>query len=562
VIGGIVRASMRFRLLVLAAAAILLIVGTAQVRKAPVDVLPEFTAPVVNIQVESLGLSADEVEQLITVPLEQDILNGVRGARAIRSDSVPGLSHIDLRFDHGENLLEARQLTQERLTQAGVGLPNVSRPAQMLDPISSTGHAMIVGLSTQRLSPIELSVLARWTIRPRLRGLEGVANVAIWGFRDRQLQVLVDPERLKRENLTVQQIMRTTGNSQLVSPLTFLEASTPGTGGFIDGPNQRLSVRHVLPFGTPRDLGDVPVDGRPGLRLGDVARVVEAHQEPLIGDAVVHGGPGLLLVIDKTPGANTLDVTRRVDDALSELQQGMPGVAVDRKVFRPASFIDSAIDNVALILAIAALLVLLALVALLRRWHAVLVSVISIPLALVAALLAVALAPAATAAAATKHHRVPAKCEKRSYRVHHRRRCRRPRSARPAPTSAPVTTLTQPPAAPAVTDPPPADTGPTTPTTSYARLGVSAREFSLTLSRTELASGAAIVELVNYGEDPHDLRIARADGGGTPVDFPETASRERSSRTVTLAPGSYTLLCTLPGHAQAGMRATLTVAGG
>jgi multidrug efflux pump subunit AcrB len=297
---------------------------------------------------------------------------------------------VDLQFNHGENVLEARQLTQERLTQAGVGLPNVSRPAQMLDPVSSTGHVMIVGLSTRRLTPIQLSVLARWTIRPRLRGIDGVANVAIWGFRDRQLQVLVDPEKLRRKGLTVQQIMRTTGNSQLVSPLTFLEASTPGTGGFIDGPNQRLSVRHVLPFGTPRDLGDVPVDGTSGanrVRLGDVAKVVEAHQEPLIGDAVVHGGPGLLLVIDKTPGANTLDVTRRVDHALDELQAGMPGVAVDRQVLRPASFIDKALDNLALMLLIAGALVVVALAALLRRWHAVLVSAVTIPVSFIAALL-------------------------------------------------------------------------------------------------------------------------------------------------------------------------------
>ena len=384
---AIIRSNIRFRLLVLAVAGILVIAGGTQLSKTPVDTLPEFTAPVVKVQIESLGLSADEVEQLITVPLEQDILNGVRGARTIRSDSVPGLSQVDLRFDHGENVLEARQLAQERLTQAGVGLPHVSRPAQMLDPVSSTPHALIVGLSTNKLTPIELSVLARWTIRPRLRGLEGVSNVAIWGFRDRQLQVLVDPERLRAHNLTVQQIMRTTGNSQLVSPLSFLEASTPGTGGFIDGPNQRLSVRHVLPFGKPDDLAQVPIEGTSSLRLGDVAKVVEAHQLPLIGDAVVNGGPGLLLVVDKTPGANTLDVTRRVDAALAELRPGMPGVSVDRSIFRPATFIESAFDNLALILVLAGALVLAALVAFLRRWHAVLVAAVAIPISFVAALL-------------------------------------------------------------------------------------------------------------------------------------------------------------------------------
>jgi Cu/Ag efflux pump CusA len=385
----VIRGSLRFRLLVLAAAAILLIVGTVQVRETPVDVLPEFTAPSVTVQIESLGLSAEEVEQLITVPLEQDILNGVRGARTIRSDSVPGMSQVYLGFDHGENQLEARQLTQERLTQAGVGLPHVSRPAQMLDPVSSTRHVMIVGLSTRKLTPIQLGVLARWTITPRLRGIDGVSNVAIWGFRDRQLQVLVDPQRLRKHGLTVQQIVRTTGNAQLVSPLSFLEASTPGTGGFIDGPNQRLSVRHVLPFGKPSNLAQIPIEGRGGhgLQLGDVAKVVEGHQEPLIGDAVVHGGPGLLLVIDKQPSANTLAVTRRIDDALSELQPGTPGVSYDRKVFRPASYIEDAQANLLLILLAAGALALLALVAFLRRWHAVLIGAVAIPVSFVAALL-------------------------------------------------------------------------------------------------------------------------------------------------------------------------------
>src|SRR4051812_44888445 len=314
---SIVRSSIRLRLLVLAAAATLLILGVTQLQKAPVDTLPEFTAPVVTIQTESLGLSANEVEELITVPMEQDLLNGVKGARTIRSHSVPGLSRIDLIFDQGTDVFEARQLVQERLTQAFV-LPNVSKPPQMLDPVSSTSHAMIIGLSTKKLSPIQLSVLARWTVRPRLLGLSGVANVAIWGFRDRQLQVLVDPARLHKNHLTVSQVVRTTANAQLVSPLSFLEASTPGTGGFIDGPVQRLSVRHVLPLGTPKDLAQVPIEDTGAgkhARLGDVANVVEGHP-PLIGDAVVHGGPGLLLVVDKVPGADTRAVTQRIQTAL------------------------------------------------------------------------------------------------------------------------------------------------------------------------------------------------------------------------------------------------------
>src|SRR3954451_24663154 len=176
---SIIASSVKFRLLVLPLAAALLVVGVIQLQKAPVDVLPEFTLPVVEVQTESLGLSAPEVEQLVTVPMEQDLLNGVMGVDTIRSDSVPGLSDITMVFERGTDIFHARQLVQERLTQAHA-LPNVSKPPQMLQPMSSTSRAMIVGLSSQKLTPIELSVLARWTVKPRLMGLQGVANVAIW----------------------------------------------------------------------------------------------------------------------------------------------------------------------------------------------------------------------------------------------------------------------------------------------------------------------------------------------------------------------------------------------
>ncbi|MDT7571336.1 MAG: hypothetical protein QOE05_1510, partial [Actinomycetota bacterium] len=383
----IVAGSMKFRLLVLPIAAALVVLGVVRLREAPVDVLPEYTKPYVEVQTESLGLSAAEVEQLITVPLEQDLLNGVQGVDTIRSDSVPGLSSVDLIFERGTNILHARQLVQERLTQAHA-LPNVSAPPQMIQPVSSTSRVMMIALSSAKLSPIELSVLARWTLRPRLMGLDGVANVAIWGQRERQLQVQVDPERLAANDVSLSNVIKTAGNAQLVSGLTFLDASTPGTGGFIDGPNQRLGVRHILPFGKPADLAQVPIDrrGGPPLRLGEVGTVVEDHQ-PLIGDAVVNGGPGLMLVVEKLPGANTLAVTHRIEDALRELRPGMAGVRTDSTVFRPATFIESAMDNIGWILIAAGVLALLALVAFFLEWRAVLVCAIVIPTSLIAALL-------------------------------------------------------------------------------------------------------------------------------------------------------------------------------
>jgi Cu/Ag efflux pump CusA len=383
-IRSIVSGALRFRLIVVPLAVVLMVVGISQLRNAPVDVLPEYALPYVEVQTESLGLSAAEVEQLITVPLEQDLLNGVKGVDTIRSDSIEGLSSIVLVFERGTDILRARQLVQERLSQPHA-FPNVSKPPQMLQPVSVANRVMMIGLSTKKLSPLELSVLARWTVKPRLMGIPGVANVAIWGFRDRQLQVQVDPRRLRTEKVSLRQVIETTGNAQLVSPLSFLDASTPGTGGFIDGPNLRLSVRHILPFGRPADLAQVPIEDTKRT-LGDVSTVVEDHQ-PLIGDALVNGGDGLLLVVEKLRGANTLEVTRKLDDAMAELRQGMPGVTVDTSVFRPATFIQRAGDHYTVALLIGAALVVLACVALLNGWAALLIAVLALPLSLVAALL-------------------------------------------------------------------------------------------------------------------------------------------------------------------------------
>src|SRR6188472_166726 len=190
----------RFRLLILAAAAAIIALGFVQLRQAPVDILPEFTPPYAEIQTEALGLSADEVEQLITVPLEADLLNGVEGVEVIRSESLPGLSSIVMVFAPGTDIYRARQLVEERLTQAHA-LPNVSKPPTLLQPLSSANRVLMIGMSTTELTPIEQSVIARWTVRPRLMGVPGVANVAIWGMRDQQLQVQVDPEQLRRSHV-------------------------------------------------------------------------------------------------------------------------------------------------------------------------------------------------------------------------------------------------------------------------------------------------------------------------------------------------------------------------
>ena len=379
----IVESSMRLRFLVITIAVILLAFGLAQLREMPVDVFPEFDPPMVEVQTEALGLSATEVESLITVPMEGNLLNGVAWLDHIYSTSVTGLSSILLIFEPGTDPIRARQMVQERLTQSHA-LPNVSKPPAMIQPLSTTSRVMMVGLSSDTLTPIEMGVLARWTVQPRLMGVPGVANVAIWGQRDRQLQVQVDPAHLKEQGVTLDQVIATTGEALWVSPLSYLESSAPGTAGWIDTPNQRLGIHHLLPISSPDDLAKVPVKGTEGLLLGDVANVVEGHQA-LIGDAMPGNGANLLLVIEKFPGANSLKITQGVEDVLDALGPGLSGVTVDTNVFRPANYLELVIGNLSTALLMSALLLLLVFFAFFFNWRTALISFLAITLSLVAA---------------------------------------------------------------------------------------------------------------------------------------------------------------------------------
>ncbi|KWK70495.1 acriflavin resistance protein [Burkholderia ubonensis] len=387
----IIGSSLQFRFLVLGIAAALVMLGATRLARMPVDVFPEFAPPIVEVQTEASGLSAEEVESLITLNLEE-LLSGVPWLESIRSNSVTGLSSIVLTFKRGTNLMEARQMIQERLTLAYT-LPNVASPPVILQPLSVTSRFMMIGVSSDKIDPTELSLLARWTIKPRLMGVPGVANVAIWGQRLRQLHVQIDPNRLHDARVMQEDIIAAAGDALWVSPLTFLKGSAPGTGGWIDNFNQRLGVQHSMPIETPEDMAKVAVTplhllltGKT-MALGDVAEVTFAHP-PLIGDAVVKNGNGLMLVIEKFPSANTLEVTRGVDRALAELSRGLPGVQIDNNVFRLASYVQDSVSNLTRAMLIGGVLMILVIGACLFDWRGALVSAVSIPLALSAALIA------------------------------------------------------------------------------------------------------------------------------------------------------------------------------
>ncbi len=392
---SIIGSSLRFRFLVLSFAAALVAFGTLQFGKMPVDVFPEFAPPIVEVQTEAIGLSAEEVESMITYSLEE-LLSGVPWIESTRSKSVTGLSSVMLIFKRGTDVLKARQMVQERLALAYT-LPNVASPPVILQPMSATSRFMMVALSADKMDATELSLLARWTIKPKLVGVPGVSNVSVWGQRLRQLHVQFDPNRLRDTKVMQEDIIAATGDALWVSPLTFLKASSPGSGGWIDNSNQRLGVEHAMPIETPEDIAKVAVTsphllmaGR-SMSLGDVTETTFSHA-PVIGDAIVnHGGNGLMLVIEKFPGTNTLEVTKNVEQALNELRRGLPGVQVEANVFRLADYVEDSISNLTRALVIGAALVVLVIAAFLSNWRSTLVGVVSLPISLVAAVLALRL---------------------------------------------------------------------------------------------------------------------------------------------------------------------------
>ena len=389
----LIETSLRLRILVVALAIALIVIGIRSADNVPLDVFPEFAPPVVEIQTEVPGISTEEVESLVTVPIENS-LNGIPYLKTARSKSVLGLSSVRLIFVEGTDLLTARQLVQERLATVATTLPAIARPPNILPPLSSLSRCLKIGLwkdeeigsEEQDGSPalsasaqvqMEMTVVARWTLRPRLMAVPGVANVAIWGEKDPQLQVVVDPDRLRANGVTLDMVLQ-----------TVRDATAVGAGGFVDTPNQRLAIRHIPLVYSPEGLGEVVVVFRQGapLRIRDVADVIVDYAPP-IGDAIINSRPGLLLIVEKQPWANTLNVTRGVEVAMRELEPALGNIHYDTTIFRPATFIERALGNLSHSMLLGCLLVVVVLVLFLFDWRSALISATAIPLSLMAAVL-------------------------------------------------------------------------------------------------------------------------------------------------------------------------------
>jgi CzcA family heavy metal efflux pump len=393
----LVGTSLRLRYLVVVAAAMMMAFGVTQLRDTPVDVFPEFAPPRVEVQTLCLGLSAVDVESLVTVPIEQ-ALNGVEGLDVMRSRSVSDLSTVQVLFKPGTDLMAARLRVQERVRVVTPLLPVWASVPYIIQPLSSTSRVLKVGMSTRDRSTqslIDMSLIAYWTVRPRLMRVPGVANVAIWGDRWSVLQVQADPRRMLERGVSLNRVMDATADTLDVGMLKFSSGREIGTGGFIDTPNQRLGIRHILPRMSPRELAQMPIEVPKGSRpvaLGDVATVVRGNQPHLNGDAVINDGVGLMLIVEKLPWGNTLEVTRGVEAALAEMRPGLTGIDVDTSIFRPATFIQTAINNLGRAMLLGFLLVVLILNFFILEWRVAFISAVTIPLSLVAAGIVLSLA--------------------------------------------------------------------------------------------------------------------------------------------------------------------------
>ena len=375
-LNGIIKWSLHNRLLVVAISALVLVWGTYVALNLPVDVFPDLNKPTVTILTEAEGLAPEEVETLVTFPIET-LMNGAPGVERVRSQSGIGLSIVWVEFEWGTDIYRNRQLVSERLVQARGALPEGIQPS--MGPISSImGEIMLVSITSQTVDPLELRTLADFTIRPRLLTVPGVAQVINIGGGVKQYQVLVSPERLTQFGITIEDVTGALEKSNINT-----------TGGFVDAQSQEYLVRNLARFYTLDDLKATVVAYRnnTAIRLGDVADV-QFGARIKRGDAGANGQPAVIMSVQKQPGTDTVEITENIERALREMQATLPAdVEINSNLFRQANFINSAIKNVREALFESSILLVIVLFLFLLNFRTTAITLTAIPLSFVVAFL-------------------------------------------------------------------------------------------------------------------------------------------------------------------------------
>ncbi|HEX4935768.1 MAG TPA: efflux RND transporter permease subunit, partial [Gemmatimonadaceae bacterium] len=372
--------SLTHRVVVVATAGVALVAGLWVALRMPVDVFPDLTAPTVTVLTEAHGMAPEEVETLVSFPIETAV-NGATGVRRVRSSTAQGISVVWVEFDWGMEIFRARQIVSEKLQTVASALP-AGIAAPVLAPVSSVmGEIMMIGLTGPQ-SPMELRTVADWTIRRRLLAVPGVAQVIPIGGDVKQYQVLADPARMLSANVTLEEVVRAAAAS-----------NENASGGVFMHQGQEYVIRGIGRAQGPQDVASTVVAVRSGIpvTIGQVADVGIAAA-PKFGDGSVNATPGVVLAVQKQPGANTLELTGRIGRELAALQPTLPkSVTIHADLFRQADFIRVAVENVVKALRDGAVLVVVVLFLFLWNFRATAISLLAIPLSLVVAIFAMQL---------------------------------------------------------------------------------------------------------------------------------------------------------------------------
>lgn len=380
-LNGIIRFSLNNRMVILVIAALCLVAGIYSTMHTEVDVFPDLNAPTVVVMTEAEGMAPEEVERLVTFPIETAV-NGATNVRRVRSSSSTGFSIVNIEFDWGTDIYKARQIVSEKIAMVGADLPeNVGNPT--LGPQASIlGELMIIGLTADTTSMQDLRTIADWTIRPRLLSTGGVAQVAVMGGDIKEYQILMDPGKMRRHGVSMDEVIYAVkGMNQNAS------------GGTLYEYGNEYIVRGLLSTNDIDEMKKAVVktseNGLP-ITLDAVADVRIGPKTPVLGVASNDGKPAVLLTVTKQPNTNTLALTGRLDNALDELKANLPAdVKVNSQIFRQSRFIESSLDNVKQSLIEGAIFVIIVLFIFLMNWRTTVISLVSIPLSIVASLLAI-----------------------------------------------------------------------------------------------------------------------------------------------------------------------------
>lgn len=369
--------SLKNRLFVVIASVLLIIFGTYESSKMEVDVFPDLTAPTVVILTEAHGMAPEEVESLVTFPVETAV-NGSTNVRRVRSSSSAGISIVWVEFEWNTDILKARQIVSEKISAIGAQLPQGAGIPVMAPQTSIMGEIMLLSVTSETTSQLDLRTIADWNIRPRLLATSGVAQVVITGGDYRQYQILAAPDKMSAYGITLQELIKAAE-----------ESNGNSAGGFLYEYSNEYIVRGIGRTNQTEEIGKgviKTVNGSP-IRISDVAEI-KMGGAPKIGDGSMNGKPAVIMTIMKQPATNTLLLTDTIDEAIADIQKTLPkDVKINAKIFRQQDFIDASISNIKKVLIEGAIFVILIISLFLMNWRTTLISLVAIPISIIVSIL-------------------------------------------------------------------------------------------------------------------------------------------------------------------------------